>query len=130
MTGPVKAGRLGRKRSLTPPADVPPVAEVLDVDREYRERAAKGELHRIAPRRMNPRNEAWLPVLHAERGARRYTALYSNTPRAHELGKTHDWVVIYYDEGGSESQCTVITSERGALSGKRGLCAFQSLRLF
>jgi hypothetical protein len=67
---------------------------------------------------MNPGNEAWLPVLHAERGGRQYTALYSNTPRAHERGKTHDWVVIYYRAGGEpESQCTVITSE-GALEGR------------
>lgn len=114
-----RLGRLRRKRSMAPSVDEPPVAEVLDVDREYRERAAKGELRRIAPRRMNPGNEAWLPVLHAERGTRHYTALYSNTPRAHELGKTHDWVVVYYDADGSESQCTVITSERGALRGKR-----------
>jgi hypothetical protein len=101
-------------------SDEPPVAELLDVDREYRERAAKGDLHRIAPRRLNPGNEAWLPVLHTGRGGRQYTALYSNTPRAHEHGKTHDWVVIYYRAGGEpESQCTVITSERGVLEGKR-----------
>jgi hypothetical protein len=29
-----------------------PVAEVLDVDREYREKAANDELRRIAPRRF------------------------------------------------------------------------------
>jgi hypothetical protein len=116
-------GRLGRvrkaARSAAPSPGEPAVAEVLDVDREYRERAAKGELQRIAPRRMNPAKEAWLPVLHTERGRRHYTALYSNTPRAHNLGKTRDWVVIYYDADGSESQCTVITSERGPLRGKR-----------
>ncbi|MGH7682533.1 MAG: hypothetical protein ACRENN_11185, partial [Candidatus Eiseniibacteriota bacterium] len=75
------------------PSEEPSVSDVLDVDREYRERAAKGELKRIAPRRMNPANEAWLPVLRTERAGRHYTALYSNTPRAHELKKTHDWVV-------------------------------------
>lgn len=116
-------GRLGRvrkaARSAAPSPGEPAVAEVLDVDREYRERAAKGELQRIAPRRMNPAKEAWLPVFHTERGARHYTALFSNTPRAHDLGKTHDWVVIYWDADGSESQCTVITSERGPLRGKR-----------
>jgi len=102
------------------PSEEPSVAEVLDVDREYRERAASGTLKRIAPRRMNPAKEAWLPVLHTERGPRHYTALYSNTPRAHELGKTHDWVVIYYDaDGSSERQCTVVTSDRGSLRGKR-----------
>lgn len=113
-----RLGRVRRTRRMTT-LEEPSVAEVLDVDREYRERAAKGDLKRIAPRRMNPTNEAWLPVLHTERDTRHYTALYSNTPRAHELGKTHDWVVIYYDADGSESQCTVITSERGPLRGRR-----------
>lgn len=101
-------------------SEEPGVAEVLDVDREYREGAANGTLKRIAPHRMNPAKEAWLPVLHTKRGTRRYTALFSNTPHAHELGKTRDWVVLYYHEGdSSERQCTVITSERGALRGKR-----------
>jgi hypothetical protein len=114
-----RLSRVRMVRTQTPPPDGPSVAEILDVDREYRERAAKGDLQRIAPRRMNPAKEAWLPVMHTERGARHYTALYSNTPRAHDLGKTGDWVVIYYDADGSESQCTVITSERGPLRGKR-----------
>jgi hypothetical protein len=114
-----RLGRVRKVRNLPPFSEEPPVAEILDVDREYRERAAKGELRRIAPRRMNPAKEAWLPVFHTERGARHYTALFSNTPRAHDLGKTHDWVVIYHDADGSESQCTVITSERGPLRGKR-----------
>jgi len=59
------------------------------------------------------------PILHTERGSRQYTALFSNTARAHELGKTHDWVVIYCDGAGGEHQYTVITSERGALKGRR-----------
>ncbi|HEU4333859.1 MAG TPA: helix-hairpin-helix domain-containing protein [Candidatus Eisenbacteria bacterium] len=99
--------------------DAPPVGEILDVDREYRERAEAGELRRIAPRRFNPEGEAWLPILHAPRGKRHYTALFSNTARAHELGKTGDWVVLYYDGPGGERQCTVITSDRGLLKGKR-----------
>ncbi len=97
----------------------PPVEELLDVDREYREKAAAGQLHRIAPRRFNPAGEAWLPILHTERGPRHYTALYSNTARAHELGKTRDWVVLYHDGGRGERQNTVITSERGILRGRR-----------
>jgi DNA polymerase (family 10) len=115
-----RLGRLRKGARMQPvPPEEPPVSEILDVDREYRERTVKGDLPRIAPRRMNPGKEAWLPVLHAERGARHYTALFSNTPRAHNLGKTRDWVVLYYDADGSERQCTVITSERGPLRGKR-----------
>jgi DNA polymerase (family 10) len=95
------------------------VDELLDVDREYREKTASGEMPGIAPRRFNPTGEAWLPILHTHRGERNYTALYSNTARAHELGRVRDWVVLYYDGGFDERQATVITSHRGALAGKR-----------
>lgn len=93
--------------------------EILDVDREYREKAAAGRLVTIAPRRFNPSRVAWLPILHTERGPRHYTALFSNTARAHAQGKTNDWVVIYCDDAQGERQCTVITSERGRLEGRR-----------
>ena len=98
-----------------------PVAELLSVDREYRAKAAAGELKLIAPRRFNPSRTAWLPVLHTARGARAYTALFSNTARAHEFGRTHEWVVLYVDDGrgGGERQFTVITARRGSLEGKR-----------
>jgi len=46
--------------------------------------------------------------------------LFSNTARAHDLGRTRDWVVVYfYDEHHREGQCTVVTETRGALIGKR-----------
>jgi hypothetical protein len=118
------AARLGRLRA--PPAgravsDAPSVLELLAVDREYRDHVAAGALRKIAPRRFNPGGEAWLPILHTRHGDRQYTALYSNTARAHALGKTYDWVVIYADGGRErgERQYTVITSQRGALAGKR-----------
>jgi hypothetical protein len=99
--------------------EAPAVAEVLDVDREYREKAERGLLRKIAPHRFNPTREAWLPVLHTQRGRRHYTALFSNTAHAHQLGKTRDWVILYYDEGRSEQQCTVITAQREPLKGRR-----------
>jgi DNA uptake protein ComE-like DNA-binding protein len=97
----------------------PPVALLLDVDAEYRRRAEAGELRRIAPRRFNPTGEAWLPVLHAAREGWHFTALYSNTARAHELGATRDWVVVYFERDGHEEQGTVVTETRGALAGRR-----------
>ena len=99
--------------------DVPAVAELLDVDREYRSRVAAGGLRRIAPRRFNPTGEAWLPILHTSRGRRRYTALYSNTARAHAAGRTRDWVVLYSDDGANTHQHTVITAARGPHRGCR-----------
>jgi putative hydrolase len=112
--------RLGRVRDRPrEPHDEAGVEEVLDVDREYRAKAAAGELRVIAPRRFNPQGAAWLPVLHTQRGERHYTALFSNTARAHELGRTRDWVVLYYDDGRGESQHTVITAQRGRLRGRR-----------
>jgi hypothetical protein len=48
------------------------------------------------------------------------TALFSNTALAHELGRTHDWVVIYFGrDGGPEHQRTVVTETRGPLEGRR-----------
>ena len=95
-----------------------PVAELLNVDREYRQKAANDDLRRIAPRRFNPEGEAWLPILHTERDGRAYTALFSNTARAHELDKTDDWVVIYREDD-EQAQWTVVTESSGPLAGKR-----------
>jgi DNA uptake protein ComE-like DNA-binding protein len=101
-------------------AEEPPVATLLDVDREYRRRAAEGDLPMIAPRRFNPSGEAWLPVLHTERRPWHFTALFSNTAQAHQLGRTHDWVVLYfYDDEHAEGQHTVVTETHGALVGQR-----------
>lgn len=98
----------------------PPVAVLLDVDREYRNRAAAGDLPTIAPRRFNPSGEAWLPVLHATREPWHFTALFSNTAQAHQVGRTRDWVVLYfYDDEHAEGQHTVVTETHGALAGMR-----------
>ena len=115
------AERLGRIRVRRGTAEkiIPSIEELLDVDREYCEKAAANQLHKFAPRRFNPTEEAWLPVLHTQRGERHYTALFSNTARAHQKGKTQDWVVLFYDDGDRESQCTVITAEWGPLEGRR-----------
>jgi DNA polymerase (family X) len=110
-----RLGRIGTAASTPPPT----VAELLDVDREYRNQATAGALPRVSPRRFNPEHEAWLPILHTERGGLHYTALFSNTARAHRLGQTHDWVVIYCDDGPREHQWTVITAAFGAMQGRR-----------
>lgn len=118
------AGRFMRsQRSESPPAPPVdtsvPVAELLDVDREYRESARRGKLPRIAPRRFNPTGEAWLPILHTHRGDRHYTAMFSNTARAHEMGTTHDWVVIYRDDAAGDGRWTIITATFGPMVGRR-----------
>jgi len=115
----VLASRLARsRRSLAHPGALehrPPVALLLEVDREYRDRSRIGGLRHIAPRRFNPAHEAWLPIMEVERGGWDFTALFSNTQRAHELGRTRDWVVIYYHRDGDAGQCTVITARSGRL---------------
>ena len=120
----VLATRLGRRsrsatRGVAERPGEPSIAELLEIDRQYRERSAAGTLPLIAPHRFNPRHEKWLPVMHESRGDRHYTVLYSNTARAHELGKTHDWVVIYFEEAGVEGQRTIVTAATGALKGHR-----------
>ena len=117
------AEHLARTRRWSPGSDSamqPDVAMVLDVDREYRDQAKRGSLQTIAPKRFNPRGEAWLPILHTERGAWHFTALFSNTARAHELQRTDDWVVVYFhSDSEPEGQHTIVTETRGSLIGKR-----------
>jgi len=115
------ATRLARIRpSLAAPGGAPPaVSELLEVDAEYREKATAGRLRRIAPHRFNPGHQAWLPILHTTRGDRNYTAVFSNTARAHRLGRTRDWVVLYCDGDRAERQYTVITARVGELEGRR-----------
>ena len=114
------AGMLGRRLRPRPPTDGPDVATLLAVDREYRQQAESGELPTIAPRRFNPDGKSWLPILHTTRRDWHFTCLYSNTARAHELGRTRDWVIVYfYDDHHQEGQCTVVTETRGGLAGRR-----------
>ncbi len=59
-------------------------------------------------------------MLHARRGRRHYTALYSNSELAHDLGKTQDWVVLYYSvPGQAEQQVTIVTETHGPRKGRR-----------
>lgn len=100
--------------------DSPSVDILLDIDREYRQRSAAGKLPKIAPKRFNPEGIAWLPILHADRDNWHFTALFSNTARAHELGRTDDWVVVYYhDDHHQEGQNTIVTETKGPMRGER-----------
>ena len=98
---------------------LPSVDLILKLDAEYRDKTAAGRLNKIAPRKLNPENAAWLPILHTVREGWRCTVLFSNTQRAHDLGKTNDWVVVYCDDGNGEQKCTVVTEHQGPLAGKR-----------
>jgi DNA polymerase (family 10) len=102
----VVAEMLGRVQSSCfasrEPHAEPDAAVLLDVDREYRERAARR------------------PILHTTRGPWHFTALFSNTALAHRLGRIHDWVVVYfYDADHVERSRTVVTEHRGSLAGRR-----------
>jgi DNA polymerase (family 10) len=98
----------------------PSVATLLDVDKEYRLKADDDTLPTIAPKRFNPTGDAWLPVLHTQRDGWHFTALFSNTAQAHQLNRTHDWVVVYYyDDEHAEGQHTVVTETHGPLAGRR-----------
>ncbi len=127
--GDALAGRLSRSalrrmrqrldgRSAASSAE-PNVALLLEIDDQYRRKADDDQLRRIAPRRFNPDGEKWLPVMNTQREGWDFTALFSNTRRAHELGKTRDWVVIYFEREDQEGQSTVVTAQRGRLRGRR-----------
>ncbi len=106
-------GRVRRGRT-------PEVRVLLEIDADYRHKADRNELKLIAPRRFNPRQLAWLPVMHAHRPPWHFTAMFSNTARAHQLNKCRDWVVIFVSHDSEPDwQCTVVTETHGALKGKR-----------
>jgi putative hydrolase len=115
------AEMLGRKRwHVRTEQHEPPVKVLLDVDREYREKAEAGKLQTIAPRRFNPRHEAWLAVLHTERGQWQFTVFNSNTSLAHQLGRERDWVVIHFHaDSHLKGRRTIVTETRGAMRRKR-----------
>lgn len=99
--------------------DRPSIKLLLEIDAEYREKAKASKLPKIAPKRFNPKNEPWLPILNTKRDDWKFTVMFSNTAQAHKLGKTDDWVVIYYERGDTEQQHTVVTETKGTLKGKR-----------
>lgn len=124
----VRDSLAGRFRATGPHTGVAPVAgsgpieptaqELIDVNDEYRHKADLGVLPTIAPHRFNPTGARWLPILHTSRGDRHYTAMYSNSARAHALGHTHDWVVIYADDRG-QGRWTVVNETRGPRAGRQ-----------
>lgn len=101
------------------PRGRPTVDLLLDIDREYRSKAERGQLKTLAPKRFNPEGESWLPIMRSKRDGWDFTVLFSNTALAHRRGATHDWVVIYYEKDGRQQQSTVVTAEHGRLEGKR-----------
>jgi DNA polymerase (family 10) len=102
-----------RRHPPAPPAPAPPVPLLLELDGCYRRRATAGTLHKIAPRRFNPHGVSWLPVMTTEREGWRFNIMYSNTARAHQLGKTKDWVVFAFEHEGREGHATIVTEHRG-----------------
>jgi putative hydrolase len=111
---------LGRSRYVHEGPREPSIDILLDVDQDYRKKAAANELRRIAPKRFNPTNEAWLPILHIEINKWQLTVLFSNTALAQSLGRTQDWVVIYFQSDFyAEGQQTVVTETHGSFRSKR-----------
>ncbi len=115
LAGMLARPRRFRHEELDRASAHPSVDLILAVDSEYRRKAEEGALRRVAPRRFNPTREVWLPVMEVDRDGWDFTALFSNTRRAHELDRTRDWVVIYYHRDGDDGQCTVVTSRAGRL---------------
>ncbi|MGB3299551.1 MAG: helix-hairpin-helix domain-containing protein [Phormidesmis sp.] len=105
------------------PSQGPSIELLLEIDWQYRYLAGIGQLRTITPRRFNPEGKRWLPVMRINKDGWAFNALYSNTARAHELDKTHDWVVISYapenEPERRRDQCTIVTETRGPKRGQR-----------
>jgi len=113
------AARLARRREPIRAHRRPPVRLLLEVDEHYRQAVADGALPTIAPRRNNPTGESWLPILRTELEGWSFRAMFSNSDLAHDLGRTDDWVVVFAERDGEETQATIVTETRGRLSGQR-----------
>lgn len=85
----------------TPRAELPPVAELLQIDREYRRRSEGG-------------------MRQLKHGVREYLADFSSSPLAHRFHRTRDWVVLrYHEEDGSRGHDTIVTARLGPMKGRR-----------
>lgn len=114
---------VNQQQTLEQAVDSPSIELLLEVDAQYRYLAKAGQLRMITPRRFNPERKPWLPVMKLQKEGWSFNVLYSNTARAHELGKTHDWVVVYYEKVDGKvsrhGQCTIVTETHGAHRGDR-----------
>lgn len=88
-----------------------PIAELLDVDQEYRDAASHDQL------RLDVSSHS--PMMSVQRGDRHYTVHYSHSPRAQQFHATEDWVVIERDDQPEHMKWTVMTSHDGRLHGCR-----------
>jgi hypothetical protein len=88
-----------------------PVDELLDVDRQYRALMSRVE--------AGTEGRSGVPILHAARGARQYTALFARTALARALDKTGDWVLIYVEAHRGRRQAMVVTETVGPQMGHR-----------
>jgi hypothetical protein len=113
------AGRFSRSRVFEQMLGEPSVADLLAVDKEYRASSQRNRLTMLPPRRFNRAHEPWLPLFNTLRNGWRFRAEYSNNALAHRLGQTRDWVAIYFTDGHTTGQRTVVSETHGNLSGRR-----------
>ncbi len=115
--------RLRPRKSIspkpTPEKTGPSNVLLLELDKTYRRLVKEKKLQKIAPRRFNPEEKAWLPIYHTDRDGWHFTVLFSNTALAHQLNKQEDWVIIYFYNDKGEGQVTIVTETKGPAKGKR-----------
>ena len=93
---------------------------LLEVDQEYRGKATCRIAAADRAQALQSGGQGLAPNPPYGTSPWHFTALYSNTVRAHELGKTSDWVVIFYSsDHRREGQCTVVTETTGPWRGLR-----------
>jgi hypothetical protein len=114
------ADLMSRVRIDAPTAEEEPsVAVLLDIDREYREKAAAGLLPQIPAGEAKRAGDSVVPVLHARRDPWYFTAIYASGARGPH-GHADDAVLIYFhSERNPEAQRTVAGERRGPLAGRR-----------
>ncbi len=109
------AVRLGRLPASRKTDDEPSVAELLEIDAEFRkliERHATVDQDKTTARRRSR-------MLVVGCGGWQFRAHYADTALAHRLGATRDWVIIDFQDKRRTGQRTVVTETRGPQAGRR-----------
>ncbi len=98
--------RRRERQGIAPLPCEPTVADLLDIDGEFR--ALASESGRVGG-----------PVLTMKRNGWTFRATFSQSPLAYRLGQARDWVVIQFENATQQGERTIVTETRPPRTGRR-----------
>jgi putative hydrolase len=111
--------RMRERRSTAGLPGEPSILLLLEVDAVFREKVEQEEESSILPRRFDPERGGWEPTYRTCREGWRFRVRFFRSALAWRLGQTRDQVVVWFENGTSSGQRTIVTETRGDLEGQR-----------